>query len=103
LLTNLTILVRSEVCVTKGAWSLAEAKAKFSEVVELASTQGPQHVTRSGRPAVVIVSEAAWADATSPRRSFLEALLDPAARVLTDEEADTVFARDPDPGRPVDL
>jgi hypothetical protein len=32
-----------------GTWSLAEAKAKFSELVERARTEGPQHLTRMAR------------------------------------------------------
>jgi len=40
----------------KNTWSLQDAKARFSEVVRLAETQGPQHVTRHGGEAVVILS-----------------------------------------------
>jgi prevent-host-death family protein len=89
--------------VADDSWSLAEAKAKFSEVVERARSEGPQRVTRNGKPAVVVVSEADWEEASGRRGSFIEALLDPAARVLTDEEAHTLFSRDPAPGRPIDL
>ena len=39
-------------------WQLQEAKARFSEVVNKALTEGPQRVTRHGESAVVIVSEA---------------------------------------------
>jgi antitoxin Phd len=35
-------------------WSLQEAKAKFSEVVRLAQSEGPQLVTVHGQPAVTI-------------------------------------------------
>ena len=35
-------------------WSLQEAKAKFSEVVRRAQTEGPQTVTVHGRNAVTI-------------------------------------------------
>ena len=35
-------------------WSLQDAKAKFSEVVRLAQTEGPQMVTVHGREAVTI-------------------------------------------------
>ena len=35
-------------------WSLQEAKAKFSEVVRRAQTEGPQVVTVHGKEAVVI-------------------------------------------------
>ena len=87
-----------------GTWSVAEAKAKFSEVVEKARAEGPQHITKNGKDAVVMVSAQAWARATGRSgRSFVEALLDPAVRVLTDEEADTLFARDKHAGRPIDL
>jgi prevent-host-death family protein len=41
-------------------WSVAEAKAKFSEVIDLARSQGPQTVTRNGRTAVVIVAADEW-------------------------------------------
>jgi prevent-host-death family protein len=37
-------------------WSLQEAKAKFSEVVRRAQTEGPQVVTVHGKEAVVITS-----------------------------------------------
>jgi prevent-host-death family protein len=37
-------------------WSLQEAKAKFSEVVRLAQTEGPQLVTVHGKEAVTIVA-----------------------------------------------
>ena len=41
-------------------WSVAEAKAKFSEVVERATTEGPQRVTKNGRAAVVVVAADEW-------------------------------------------
>lgn len=37
-------------------WQLAEAKNKFSEVVERAITEGPQYVSKRGEPAVVVVA-----------------------------------------------
>ena len=36
---------------------LQEAKARFSELVRLARTDGPQHVTVHGRDGVVVMSE----------------------------------------------
>ena len=44
------------------AWRLQDAKARFSEVVRRAGSEGPQHVTVHGRDAVVVV------DADSFRR-----------------------------------
>jgi prevent-host-death family protein len=37
-------------------WSLQDAKNRFSAVVDAALRDGPQAVTRRGRPAVVVVS-----------------------------------------------
>ena len=42
------------------SWTIAEAKAKFSEVVEKAQSDGPQTITRRGRTAVVIVAAEEW-------------------------------------------
>lgn len=41
-------------------WTVAEAKAKFSEVIDRARANGPQTVTKNGRSAVVIVSAEEW-------------------------------------------
>ena len=37
-------------------WQLQEAKAKFSDMVRRAIADGPQTVTRRGKPAVVVVA-----------------------------------------------
>ena len=39
-------------------WQLQEAKSRFSEVVDLTLTEGPQLVTRRGEEAVVILAAA---------------------------------------------
>ena len=39
-------------------WRLQDAKARFSELVRLAHSAGPQHVTLHGRDAVVVVDAA---------------------------------------------
>jgi prevent-host-death family protein len=36
-------------------WRLQDAKARFSELVRLAHSAGPQHVTMHGRDSVVVV------------------------------------------------
>ncbi len=41
-------------------WTLAEAKAKFSEVIDKAMSEGPQTITRKGRRAAVIVGAEEW-------------------------------------------
>jgi prevent-host-death family protein len=42
--------------VLNGRWPLQDAKARFSELVRLAHTDGPQRVTLHGRDAVVVVA-----------------------------------------------
>ena len=42
------------------AWTVAQAKAKFSEMIEKAQTQGPQTITRRGRAAAVVVGAKEW-------------------------------------------
>jgi prevent-host-death family protein len=41
-------------------WTVAEAKAKFSEVIARAESEGPQTITRHGRTAVVVVDAEEW-------------------------------------------
>lgn len=41
-------------------WQLQEAKTQFSQVVEAALRGEPQHITRSGKQAVVVLSEQAF-------------------------------------------
>jgi prevent-host-death family protein len=39
-------------------WRLQDAKARFSELVRLAHSDGPQHVTLHGRDSVVVIDAA---------------------------------------------
>ncbi|MDA8051471.1 MAG: type II toxin-antitoxin system Phd/YefM family antitoxin [Rhodospirillales bacterium] len=43
-----------------GTWTVAEAKAKFSELVDRARVSGPQTITKDGHTAVVVVSAEEW-------------------------------------------
>lgn len=58
-------------------WTVAEAKARFSEVIEKARHQGPQAITRNGKRAVVIVAAAQWERTQSRNRegSFADFLM----------------------------
>jgi len=47
----------------RGTWKLQDAKARFSELVRKAQTEGPQHVTVHGKEAVVVVSASEYAAA----------------------------------------
>jgi prevent-host-death family protein len=39
----------------RGRWRLQDAKARFSELVRRAHSEGPQHVTLHGHEAVVVI------------------------------------------------
>lgn len=41
-------------------WTVAEAKARLSEVIERAKSGGPQTITKNGRTAVVVVDAGEW-------------------------------------------
>ena len=41
-------------------WTVAEAKAKFSEIIERARSEGPQTITKKGRTAAVVVGAEEW-------------------------------------------
>lgn len=41
-------------------WTVAEAKAKFSEVIDKAEADGPQTITRNGRKTVMVVAAEEW-------------------------------------------
>ena len=53
-------------------WTVAEAKAKLSELIERARANGPQTITRSGRNAVVVVSVEEWERKTRRRGNLAE-------------------------------
>jgi antitoxin Phd len=58
-------------------WQLQEAKAKFSQVYDLALTQGPQRVSRRGKDGVVIVRETDFDNLVHKKKypNLMEALL----------------------------
>ncbi len=56
-------------------WQLQEAKQRFSELVRLAASEGPQTVTRHGEAVAVVVSAEEYERLTKPKLSFKEYLL----------------------------
>jgi prevent-host-death family protein len=59
---------------TGGTWTVAVAKARFSEVIDRAQ-YGPQTITRNGKPSAVIVSAEEWARKTARKGTLAEFLL----------------------------
>ena len=53
-------------------WTVAEAKAKFSEVLERAQSEGPQTILRRGRKAAVIVGADEWESKTRRRGTLTQ-------------------------------
>jgi prevent-host-death family protein len=41
-------------------WTVAQAKAKLSEVLDRAHSEGPQRIARRGKRAVIVVPEREW-------------------------------------------
>jgi prevent-host-death family protein len=56
------------------SWTIADAKARLSEVLERAQTD-PQVITRHGKPSAVIVSAEEWARKTERKGTLAEFLL----------------------------
>ncbi|HEY5177568.1 MAG TPA: type II toxin-antitoxin system Phd/YefM family antitoxin [Terriglobales bacterium] len=54
------------------AWTVAEAKAKFSEVIDKAQSEGPQTITRNGRRTVVVVAADEWQRKTKRKGNLAE-------------------------------
>ncbi|MCJ9753212.1 type II toxin-antitoxin system Phd/YefM family antitoxin [Neorhizobium sp. BETTINA12A] len=56
------------------SWKLEDAKARFSEVVRRAHSEGPQRVTVRGRDSVVVISTEELEKLTraEPEKSFVE-------------------------------
>lgn len=87
------------------AWALQDAKARFSEVVRKARTEGPQEVTVRGEPAVVVIAAADLArlrdEREAPTKSLEQFLLE--GEPWPDWFADAVNERSKDPGREIEL
>jgi prevent-host-death family protein len=57
------------------SWTVANAKAKLSEVIERAQSV-PQTITRNGKPSVVVVSAEEWQRKTARKGSLAEFLME---------------------------
>ncbi|OGA12021.1 MAG: hypothetical protein A3D95_05935 [Betaproteobacteria bacterium RIFCSPHIGHO2_12_FULL_69_13] len=81
-------------------WPLQKAKNEFSRVVDRALNEGPQTVTRHGRPVVVVSAIGAAAGRTGKRRAS-RALVDLLRRCPAD--LSRIVIRDRSAARTVDL
>ena len=86
---------------TAQTWQLQTAKARFSEVFQLARTKGPQVITRQGKEAVVMLPIEQFDQLTGQSRrpkSLVKFFRD---SPLISLELD--FERDRDSGRDIEL
>jgi len=58
--------------VSSYVWTVAEAKAKFSEVIDRAQSDGPQTITRNGRTTAVVVAAEEWERKTRRKGNLAE-------------------------------
>ena len=54
------------------AWQMQEAKARLSEVVKCAESEGPQNITLHGQSVAVVVSRATFERLTGNEHSLVE-------------------------------
>ena len=59
-MTLMTIMTYLKSAMGAPNWTVAEAKAKFSEIIERAMSEGPQTITKRGRTAAVVVGAEEW-------------------------------------------
>lgn len=85
------------------AWAFQDAKAKLSEVVKKARSEGPQEVTLRGERAVVVLSAEEYDRLTGgkPKRNFIEFLLEEPP--WPDDFVELINQRSKDPGRDIEF
>ena len=74
-------------------WNLADAKNRFSEVVNLALTEGPQKIRRR-KDTVIVISAAEYERLAGKRMSFVEYLMSGPSLEGLDLERDQSPMRD---------
>jgi len=84
-------------------WQLQDAKNRLSEVVDRALSEGPQSITRRGKPAVVVVEHGQWSKRERRALSVHDYLARCPKPGLSDAEVDRLFQRDRSPPRKIDL
>jgi prevent-host-death family protein len=83
-------------------WQIQEAKTHFSEVIERAQKEGPQTITRHGKPRAVVMSADEYEVMRQPKakkkRDFVDFLMNSGPKF-----EDFEIERDKDTGRDIDL
>jgi prevent-host-death family protein len=82
-------------------WPMQEAKARFSELVRKARTDGPQVVTYRGQDAAVVLSVENYERMQSNRKSFVDHIF--SGPKLDDDIVDMINERPRDTGRDIEF
>ncbi len=82
-------------------WQLQDAKARFSEVVKLAGSEGPQVVTCRGVETAVVLSMEDYRRLEAARPSLVDYLI--AGPKLDDDTIAVINERSRDVGREIEL
>lgn len=80
-------------------WPMQHAKARMSELVQLATQSGPQEITVHGRPVAVVLSKHAFDQMTGAQLSLVAFMQNSPLTDLPDE----AFARNASLSRSIDL
>ena len=80
-------------------WQMQEAKARLSELVKLAESEGPQDITLHGRSVAVVLSRSAFESLSGNKKSLVEFLRESPLYGLEDID----FERDKSVTREVEL
>lgn len=59
----------------KTSWQIQEAKSRFSELIEIALTKGPQKITKRGEEIAFLISKKDFEKLQSPSPKFIERIL----------------------------
>ena len=70
--------------VVNALWPVQDAKARFSELLDICIANGPQTISRRGVPQAVIVPVKQWEQAFAQQVTLKQVLLDDAGRFDVD-------------------
>ncbi|MES2017704.1 MAG: type II toxin-antitoxin system Phd/YefM family antitoxin [Pseudomonadota bacterium] len=80
-------------------WQMQEAKARLSELMKLAESEGPQDITLHGRSVAVVLSRSAFESLSGSKQSLVEFMRNSPLFGLEDMD----FQRNQSATREVDL
>ncbi|MES2320352.1 MAG: type II toxin-antitoxin system Phd/YefM family antitoxin [Pseudomonadota bacterium] len=81
------------------SWQMQEAKARLSELVKRAESEGPQAITVHGKSVAVVLSRSAFERLSGSKQSLVKFMQASPLHGLDEVE----FERDPSPAREVSL